>query len=143
MAPLYECKECGFSLWNPIARLTVSTLGLYDDGRFPGRCLLVLNEHFSQWEVLDRGLMQPFIEDAQRAARAISRASGSPRVNFAILGNTEPHVHCHLIPRRSEGEPNPKKSPWNDPRPVKKLLPDARRILERAIASEVLRGDHQ
>jgi diadenosine tetraphosphate (Ap4A) HIT family hydrolase len=134
----YECDECGFALWNPIARLKVSTLGLYDDYRFPGRCILALNDHYEQWEVLDRTVMQAFVEDAQQASLAISRVTAALRVNLALLGNTEPHVHFHLIPRQPISEPNPTKSPWNDPRPVGPLSDEAREKLKSAIARELL-----
>jgi len=38
----YRCATCGFELHHPIATLSVSALGLYDDARFPGRCILAL-----------------------------------------------------------------------------------------------------
>lgn len=110
----------------PISELEVSTLGLYDDARFPGRSLLVLNRHFEYFEKLDDTLLIPFVRDAQRAADAIRSATGSPRVNFAILGNAEPHIHWHLIPRNPDREQRPGRSPWDDPR-EKAPLPKASR----------------
>jgi len=122
---LVLCEVCGFDLWKPIARLAVSTLGLYSDERFPGRCILALNEHHERWEHLDSELLHRLVDDSQIALRAIEAATGSARVNLAVLGNTDPHVHFHLIPRFPAVEPNPTKSPWDDPRP-RRVLPAAR-----------------
>jgi len=41
----YECDQCRFDLWLPVASLFVSELGFYDDARFPGRCILAFRDH--------------------------------------------------------------------------------------------------
>lgn len=111
----YKCTVCKFSLWYPICELTVSYLGLYNDSRFPGRCILVLKNHAESFSDLDTDLAQAFVMEARSAARAIKIATGAPRVNFAILGNTQPHIHCHLIPRGFPGDPIPTRTPWEHP----------------------------
>lgn len=109
------CPECGFKLWLPIAELQRSRLGLYDDARFPGRCILVFDRHEEQLHELSPSEACAFLEDAQVAARAIARATASPRINYAIFGNTEPHLHWHLIPRQPGDEPLPARPPWEHP----------------------------
>lgn len=111
------CNVCSFDLYLPIASLRVSHLGLYNDSRFPGRCLLVLNDHYESFETLPPHLMALYMEDIKQSIHAIKSATGSDRVNLAILGNREPHVHSHLIPRYPEQEEFPDCSPWDDPRP--------------------------
>ena len=100
------------SLWHPIAPLSVSTLGLYDDDRYPGRCLLVLEEHYDDMSTMPEKLAQELLVDARRAARAIRAAVGADRINYAVLGNAISHVHYHLIPRVSNADPAPGRSPW-------------------------------
>lgn len=130
----FRCDTCGFELWVPAAELLVSTLGLYDDARFPGRSLLVMNDHVEDFATLRRSLRDAFMDDVQRAARAIVQVTGARRVNYAILGNAEPHVHFHLVPRRIEGVPDPvpNRAPWTHPDPVH-ALPRSER--ERIIAA--------
>ena len=65
--------------------------------------------------------MYDFMEDVRISIEAIKAVTGSERVNFAILGNRESHVHAHLIPRYPLVEEFPDCSPWNDTR-VKGLL---------------------
>src|SRR5690606_22953314 len=51
-AAAWRCAACGFELARPIARLRASTVALYDDARFPGRCVLALDEHATLLEDL-------------------------------------------------------------------------------------------
>lgn len=118
---------CGFVLWNPVAQSETSRLGLYDDARFPGRCILRLDAHYESLEELPEDVLMSFMQDIQAAMSAIKAATGAARVNVAILGNRDPHVHAHLIPRFPGEEEFPDCSPWNDMR-VKAALPDESRI---------------
>lgn len=112
---IYKCPVCLFELWNPIVPLTVSWLGLYNDARFPGRCILVLNEHAEDFASLNANLAQSFIYDTQLAARAIRSITKAPRINYALLGNQLSHIHFHLIPRGLPGDPIPTRTPWEHP----------------------------
>lgn len=123
------CGECGFALWNPIEThhsLRAGDLGLYDDARFPGRSILRLREHATDLTQVSPVVLAAFMEDIQVAMRAIYLATGADRVNVAILGNEQPHVHAHLIPRYRSREQNPNRTPWDDPRPPQKLQPAAK-----------------
>jgi diadenosine tetraphosphate (Ap4A) HIT family hydrolase len=111
----YTCKECAFDVWLPIVELETSTLGLYDDVRFPGRCLLVYHEHVEHLTELTTAAACAFFEDARTAASAILGITGASRMNYAVLGNTEPHLHFHLIPRIVASDPVPTRPPWDHP----------------------------
>jgi diadenosine tetraphosphate (Ap4A) HIT family hydrolase len=104
-----------------VGTLTVTSVGLYDDGRFPGRLLVSLNPHYEHLEEVPEHLAHSFTSDIQFASRMLRKVTGAERVNVAILGNQEPHVHAHLIPRLPLHEPIPHRSPWEDPRPRERL----------------------
>ena len=108
------CQQCGFELWEPIAQSSHTSLGLYNDDRFPGRCILSLQEHKESLEELTVDVMVFFMRDIQIAMKAIRQATNAARVNVAILGNRESHLHAHLIPRFPDNEQFPDCSPWND-----------------------------
>lgn len=111
------CEVCGFELWLPVAALSVADVGLYDDERFPGRLIVRLRNHETDLGELDPDLLSRFMADVTYGMRRLRAAFDDvERVNVAILGNDTPHVHAHLIPRRPAQEPNPRRSPWNDPR---------------------------
>jgi diadenosine tetraphosphate (Ap4A) HIT family hydrolase len=63
-----------------------------------------------------------FMKDIQAAMTAIQITTGAARVNVAILGNRDSHVHAHLVPRFPEEEEFPDCSPWNDLRPKTSLI---------------------
>ena len=117
----YVCRVCDFDVWHPVAQLSVSVLGLYDDSRWPYRSILVLKNHHEHLDELDLDLANRFFLDLSIAGRAIREESRSLRVNYAILGNEVAHVHAHLIPRGAGPEMVPNRPPWEDPRPVGSL----------------------
>jgi diadenosine tetraphosphate (Ap4A) HIT family hydrolase len=119
--------------------MSVSNVGFYDDSRFPGRLILSLEEHFEHIEDVPEDLANLFMRDIQQLARDMRTALTVDRVNVAILGNQEPHVHAHLIPRSPSAEPLPNKSPWNDPRPKNQLPENERLELISSLTTRLLR----
>lgn len=131
------CSRCGFTLYVPIAPLAVGWLGLYDDGLFPGRCLLVYQHHVEHLTELTPDEGARFFADIQKAARAILATTDAGRMNYAVLGNKEPHLHAHLIPRYSD-EPAPGTPPWLDPRPKRSIDPDHATVLRESIRNALM-----
>lgn len=117
----YACGTCGFDLWLPLVRLDVSTLGLYNDARFPGRSILALHDHYEDLSEVELGLLSRFVGDVRRAGTAIKAATGADRMNYAVLGNVAPHVHFHLIPRVLATDPVARRPPWEHPMPSSPL----------------------
>lgn len=118
---------------NPIAQSDTSKLGLYNDARFPGRCILALQSnissanrahHIEDLSELPMDTALSLVRDIQVASDAVKATVHADRVNIAILCNREHHLHVHLIPRFSTREKYPDCSPWNDPRSKSKLPND-------------------
>ncbi len=118
---MWRCTACGFEQPRPIARLRAATLAFYDDARFPGRCVLVLDEHATLIEDLPVEQARDLALDVRRAAAAIRAASGARRINYAAFGNVVPHVHVHLIPRHGDWETAPRATAWDHPEPEQRL----------------------
>jgi diadenosine tetraphosphate (Ap4A) HIT family hydrolase len=115
------CYTCDFTLFHVITELRCSTLGLYDDARFPGRCILSLRAHYDDLIDVPRTLVIEFFDDMRCAGAAIKAVTGADRINYAILGNAVSHVHAHLIPRVTGGDPVPNRAPWAHPDSVSHL----------------------
>ena len=135
----FVCPICSFGLWLTLAKLQVSVLGLYDDARFPGRCILALNDHMEDFSLIESHMACDFFQDCQKAARAIEAALNVNRVNIAILGNEVAHVHFHLIPRRPVDEPVPTRPPWEHPEPKSRLSETERIEISSRIKQELIR----
>ena len=131
------------ALWHPLVDLTVSTLGLYDDARYPGRCLLVLHEHVEDMTSMPNDLACALLGDARRAGFAIQQAVQADRINYAVLGNVVPHMHYHLVPRRWQIDPAPGLSPWQTSEPVRPLPSADRRVIEESIIARLADLDEQ
>ena len=129
-----RCPKCGSSFRRPIASIHSSHLGLYSDVRFPGRSILSLRAHFEHFDLIDHDTLWNFMTDIQAAVKAIKKVTEAPRVNVAVLGNQEGHVHAHLIPRKPIDEPNPNKAPWEDSRQKGPLPADQEERLMRLLS---------
>ncbi len=130
--PNETCRTCGFELRRPFAELPSSWLAIYSDARFPGRCILLLKQHYEHFDAVPGRIAEQFTRDMQAAGGAIMRATGALRMNYALLGNSEPHLHCHLIPRQI-GDPVVREPPWLHPERESPLT-EARHVeLEQAI----------
>ena len=108
------CQTCGFELWVPVKQFRDMSLGLYSDAAYPGRCILSLDDHYGHLHELPPHLAMRFIRTQQIVSQAIMEVTGCLRVNVAVLGNTESHVHAHLIPRFVD-ESAPHRTPWEQP----------------------------
>lgn len=51
--------------------------------------------------------------DLMRAGSAIAKAYHPWKMNYASLGNQDPHLHWHLFPRY-EADPHHRDHPWTD-----------------------------
>src|SRR5262245_15118293 len=80
--------------------MSISTLLLYRDQRFRGYCIL----SFSPWdatslEALNDEEYQHFSQDLRAASIAVRSALKPDHMNYELLGNTNPHLHWHIVPR--------------------------------------------
>ncbi len=83
-----------------IADLSISTLLLYREQRFLGYCIL----SFSAWdatniESLSDSEYSQFMGDLRTASKAIRSACNPDHMNYELLGNSNPHLHWHIVPR--------------------------------------------
>ncbi len=87
-----------------VAQLRVSTLELQKDQAPRGYSLLMLRRHAVELYDLAPREAEGFVLDLRAAARAVAQVFGCDKMNYLMLGNIVPHLHCHLWPRY-RGEP--------------------------------------
>ena len=96
-----------------IAELPSGRLRLAAEQYVRGYSVLIAHRHVREpYEVSD-GEAAQFFADLMRAGRALERVLSPAKMNFEILGNEVPHLHCHLLPRYY-GDPAPGRpiDPW-------------------------------
>src|SRR5215471_10395987 len=100
-----------------IANLHVSRLQLQLNQYVKGYCLLIAHQHVREPYELSPADQIVFFQDLLLAGQALEEAIGATKMNFFILGNAIPHLHCHLVPRY-----------YGDPAPGRPINWDERRI---------------
>ena len=79
----------------------------------PGYCLLLPDPVVSSLNDLDAQARATYLLDMARLGDAVLAATGALRMNYEILGNSEPELHCHIFPRyASEPEDKRKMPVW-------------------------------
>jgi diadenosine tetraphosphate (Ap4A) HIT family hydrolase len=101
-----------------VADLDMSRLRLAANQWVPGYSVLVCKRHVREPYELTREDRALFFEDLMRVGRALERALHPVKMNFEILGNLVPHLHCHVLPRY-----------YGDPAPGQPIDPNAGRLI--------------
>ena len=71
---------------------------------FPGHCLLVLKEHYETLDDLPGSLIGPLFANVQTLSRAVDLGLNADGTFVAInnrISQSVPHLHVHVVPRRS------------------------------------------
>ena len=72
---------------------------------FPGHCLLIPKAHYETLSDLPETLIAPFFRNAQLLSRAVESAMEAEGTFVAInnrVSQSVPHLHIHIVPRRSK-----------------------------------------
>ncbi len=78
-----------------------------------GYSLVLLKEHVREPHELAPDVQAAHFAEVMRAGRAVNEAFKPWKLNYACYGNSEPHVHWHIFPRR-EDDPHRALPPWTD-----------------------------
>ena len=70
-----------------------------------GYCLLLPDPVVPDLNALGGAARQQFLDDMARLGDAVLAVTGAERINYEILGNIEPALHAHVIPRHASEDP--------------------------------------
>jgi len=65
----------------------------------PGYCLLLADPVVPSLNDLSPQARGQYLQDMVRIGDAILKVTDSFRINYEILGNSEPELHAHIFPR--------------------------------------------
>jgi diadenosine tetraphosphate (Ap4A) HIT family hydrolase len=82
-----------------IARLTSGWAVMGERQVLPGYCLLLPDPVVATLNALAIPERTQFLTDMAALGDAVQRVTRALRINYAILGNQEPALHAHVIPR--------------------------------------------
>jgi len=89
-----------------VVDLQISRLRLMKNQFVSGYCVLFCKKHVREPFELDPEEQRLFFDELMRVGRALDEVFAPAKMNFEILGNQTPHLHCHVKPRMY-GDPAP------------------------------------
>ncbi len=93
------------TLARAIARMASGWAVLGDPQITRGYCLLLPDPVVSDLNVLTGEARRQYLDDMARLGDAVLAVTGAERINYEILGNVEPALHAHVIPRHAGEDP--------------------------------------
>ena len=82
-----------------VADLRISRLRLAINQFVPGYGVLICQKHVRELYHLTLEERSRYVEDLVRTAQALEEVFHPLKMNLQFLGNTIPHLHCHIVPR--------------------------------------------
>ena len=86
-----------------ICKLEASTLYLFKEQTYKGRCVVAYNGHKSEIFDLDDEQRALYMKDVARVAGAISKAFSADKINYGAYADTMTHLHYHIVPKYKNG----------------------------------------
>lgn len=84
---------------------------LGDHQYFKGYALLLLKPHVRELHELEPNVQQALNAELMAAGSALVGAFSPWKMNYSCFGNTDEHVHWHLMPRYAK-DPERHRHPW-------------------------------
>ncbi|TWE08181.1 diadenosine tetraphosphate (Ap4A) HIT family hydrolase [Neobacillus bataviensis] len=88
-----------------IGNLDVSTVFLFKEQTYRGRCNVVYKGHVKELFHLNEQESASFIHDVNRVAEALDKIFEPNKINYGAYGDTLHHLHMHIVPKY-EGKEN-------------------------------------
>src|SRR3989344_5537036 len=82
-----------------VAELKSGYVVIGDHQLFRGYTLFLAKRHVSELHELPEEERIVFLKEMSDVAGAVYRAFSPAKLNYELLGNTDPHLHWHIIPR--------------------------------------------
>jgi diadenosine tetraphosphate (Ap4A) HIT family hydrolase len=81
---------------------------------FEGYTIFVYKNHVTELHEIENDQRDKFLYEMSIVAEAVCKAFKPKKLNYAMLGNSDPHMHWHLIPRYGT-DSKPQNTAWAIP----------------------------
>ena len=86
-----------------ICTLEASTLYLFKEQTYRGRCVVAYNGHKNELFDLNDEERSLYMKDVTKVASAISRAFSADKINYGAYSDKMTHLHFHIVPKYENG----------------------------------------
>lgn len=95
----FYCTDEHKKYMQEICKLKVSTVFLNNEQEYRGRCFVVLNSHKTELFQLEPEERSSLIHDVSRVAQALHHIFTPDKINYAVYGDIDSHIHFHVVPK--------------------------------------------
>ena len=122
-----------------VKELATGYVVLGDHQFYRGYTLILFKRHVTELHVLDADVRRKFLDEMALVGKAVWRAFEPQKLNYEILGNTDPHLHAHIFPRIIT-DTDFSKPIWNTPEAIRKSEATRPTSEELGVLKETLLG---
>lgn len=97
--PCFYCTDEHKHYMQEICRLDASTVFLHNEQEYPGRCIVVLNDHKTELFQLSPTQRANYMDNVAAVAHAVHRLFTPVKINYAVYGDIDSHIHFHVVPK--------------------------------------------
>lgn len=117
---------------------------------FEGYAIFAYKDHVSELHQLENDSADEFLHEMRIVVEAVQHAFNPKVLNYAKLGNKDPHMHWHIIPRYGT-DPAPQNTIWNIPnevwasdeqKPTPEKLTKLKELLKKELDQLIIAGKH-
>lgn len=86
-----------------ICDLSVSTVFLFKEQTYKGRCIVAYKDHNVELFELNDTELLAFMKDVNQVAAAMKKAFNPEKINYGAYSDKLKHLHIHLAPKYVDG----------------------------------------
>ena len=86
-----------------VGEMKEGVLYLFKDQAHKGRCVLALKNHKKELFECTEQERNDFCADLVAVSEAIKKLWGCDKINLGSFGDTNPHLHFHIVPKYEGG----------------------------------------
>ncbi len=103
-----DCLYCSrnqlqHDLMIEICNLGASTLFLFKEQTYRGRCVVAYKDHVNELFELSPEDQQAFMADVSHVAKTMSSVFGAKKINYGAYSDKLQHLHFHIVPKYEDG----------------------------------------
>lgn len=91
------------AIMTEVGKMKAGTLYLFRDQSHKGRCVLALNDHKKELYECEDQERSDYMADIAAASKAVKKLWGCTKINLGSFGDTNPHLHFHIVPKYEGG----------------------------------------
>lgn len=86
-----------------ICDLKVSTVFLFREQTYHGRCIVAYKGHATELYELEGEALLAYMEDVNKVAKGLKELFNPVKINYGAYSDKLPHLHFHLVPKYTDG----------------------------------------